>query len=109
MASNKLAVIIPTVNQFELLAKCLHSIESRDMVWQPFIIDNWNENIGVAAGWNKGIEAARKLGFDWFLVLNDDTQLSPFTIDMMRLELLKNPSAGMVSGNNIGQDPEQFK
>ena len=46
----KLAVIVPTLNQFELAYKALASVKF-DGLWQPFIIPNWQDNIGVSKAW----------------------------------------------------------
>jgi len=66
------------------------------------IIEN-GENLGFAAGNNVGIEAATG---EYILLLNNDTYLSPGTIQAMMLHLKNNPSIGAIGPltNNIGNE-----
>ena len=80
----KIGIIIPVLNQFELAIKALESIKiSKNFNYQIFIIDNWSENQGVAKSWNLGVKKAIENKCDYFLILNDDIILSPYTIEHM--------------------------
>lgn len=66
------------------------------------IIEN-GENLGFAAGNNVGIEAATG---EYILLLNNDTFVSPGSIQAMMLHLKNNPSIGAIGPltNNIGNE-----
>lgn len=66
------------------------------------IIEN-GENLGFAAGNNVGIEAATG---EYILLLNNDTFVSPGTIQAMMLHLKNNPIIGAIGPltNNIGNE-----
>jgi len=73
---------------------------------EPFkdvkIIEN-GENLGFAAGNNVGLEAATG---DYVLLLNNDTFVSPGSIQAMMLHLKNNPAIGAIGPltNNIGNE-----
>lgn len=92
-----LALIIPVLSQFELFASAIASI---DYPVQPYIIKNWNNNIGVAAGWNEGMRRSMKDGYRYALIINDDVMFAPGAIKTIYNDLI-NLDAVMVSPNFI--------
>lgn len=78
------AVIIPVMNQYELAIKALESVQYAGR-WEPFIIPNWGNNIGVAPAWNKGVYDALRKGYEYCLIINDDIVLSPSLIDILTI------------------------
>ena len=68
----KLAMIVPVLNQFELFTNMMSTV---DYPIHPYVIRNWDNNIGVAAGWNQGIRRAMKDGYRYAIVVNDDILL----------------------------------
>lgn len=93
----KVGVVIPVYSQFELALGALQSVKTQHD-WQPFIVDNWRNNRGVAAAWNEGINSAWDKNCDYVLVINDDVVLSQWTIDnqIKALELQESKDAGLV-------------
>lgn len=78
-----LALVVPVMVNFEGFTKL---IESVDHPITPFVIPNWNNNIGVSKGWNLGLYKARN--HDLALVCNDDIVFEPNTISHMVREFL---------------------
>lgn len=94
----KLAVIIVTYNRKELLAESIHALlkqsykdfdmiivdnnsdDGTEEVVNKFVSErlfyyNTNENLGGAGGFNYGLKLAYKLGFDHYLLIDDDSIL----------------------------------
>lgn len=69
------ALIVPVLHNFVGFTKLMKSV---DFPVTPIVIPNWENNIGVAAAWNKGLEQA--LGEDAAIIVNDDVELHPGTI-----------------------------
>jgi glycosyltransferase involved in cell wall biosynthesis len=95
------ALIVPILNQPELLAKMLDSIGDHP-VERLIVIDNGGvipddgsevirlpHNIGVAASWNLGIKCAPRA--PWWLIVNHDIEFGPG--DLGRLEEAVDPRA----------------
>jgi len=96
----RVAVVVPVLNQFELAVKSLESIKfGSGVTWQPFIIDNWSVNNGVARAWNIGCEKAIKYGFDYIMIINDDIVVAPYTGNHM-IDLLKDESIGVITATD---------
>lgn len=70
----KLALVCPVLNRFELFTQMIATI---DEPVRPYIIDNWNQNGGVAYGWNTGLLRAYRDGYEYALVCNDDIRFEP--------------------------------
>lgn len=101
----KVAVIILNWNGGELTARCVQSLEDSDYTeCHILVIDNGStdgspealrrefpnitiirneDNLGFAGGSNQGIEWALQNGFDYFLLLNNDTIAAPDMISNM--------------------------
>lgn len=96
----KVAVVIPVMNQFELAVKSLESVQlPKNFIWQPIIIDNWNQNIGVAGAWNLGCKKAIAKEFDYILIINDDIVIAPGTINHM-VDILKDEEVGVITATD---------
>ncbi len=81
----EVAIVVPTLCNFRGLAELLSSLSKPtiDVTWTPIIIDNWNDNRGVAKSWNQGIDLARQAGYTHVLVSNDDIVYSPGYLDTL--------------------------
>lgn len=100
MNSPKVVIIIVNYNGLEDTRECLNSLEKTDYDnFQVVVVDNGSdgneggilekmsgtglsvvrnqENLGFTGGNNSGLEAARKLGYDYLLLLNNDTVVRP--------------------------------
>lgn len=53
-------------------------------------------NVGIAAGYNAGLERAREVGADFGFILNNDTLFAPGTIDALVDAAMRHPEAGML-------------
>jgi len=96
----KVAVVIPVLNQFELGIKTLESIRfPSNFIWQPIIVNNWQDNIGVAAAWNLGCKMAVSNNFDYIMIVNDDIVCAPHTPFHM-VDLLSDKSIGIITGTD---------
>lgn len=72
-----LALIVPVYNQFELFTNMMSTV---NYPVHPYIIRNWDNNIGVAAAWNKGLKQAVRDGRRYALIANDDILLETQTV-----------------------------
>lgn len=70
-------LIVPVYKNFEGLTKLIHSVDTEV---HPFIIPNWERNIGVSKGWNDGLRRAIAMECPFALISNDDIVLAPHTI-----------------------------
>lgn len=92
---SELALIVPVLNQFELFTNMVSTI---NYPVHPYVIRNWDDNIGVAAGWNKGIRQAIKDGRRYALIANDDILLETKAVSKC-YDFLRDSDATIVSPN----------
>lgn len=71
-------LVVPVLSNFR---GCTDLIASVDMSIRPIIIDNYNDNLGVAKAWNIGIE--RCMDLDVVIVANDDVKFYPGTMQKL--------------------------
>ena len=125
----KVSVIVLTYNNLPFTQACLHSLEANTQHpnWELVLVDNAStdgtpdflaayaaskphaklikneENLGFAAGNNRGLEAASG---ELLVILNNDTYVTPgWLVDLTR-HLRKGPNLGLVGPvtNNIGNE-----
>ena len=99
----KLALIVPVLNRFDLFT---HLIRSVDFPVRPYIIDNWNNNRGVAAAWNEGMLAAQQDGYQYAIISNDDAAFEPGAIERLYSNMIRT-GAIFMSANPNGNVPRQ--
>jgi len=97
------ALIVPVLSRFDLFTQLIKSV---DVPVLPIIIDNWTENHGVAAAWNAGMDIARKEGYRYAIIANDDSYFIPGTINKIYYTI-KETEAILVSPNPNGQHAAQ--
>lgn len=85
----EIAVIIPTLNNYNGLIACINSVVSHIFILRFFIIDNSKYNKGVARSWNYGIKEARSKNINISLIINDDIVLLE-PIDRLVQEVINN-------------------
>ena len=100
----KVGVVVPVLLQFRLALEALHSVRTRHG-WQPFIVDNWSVNRGVAGGWNEGCRQAMRARCTHILVINDDVVLSPWAVDALVDLLDRLPGIALASGVTVNSEP----
>ena len=125
----KVSVIVLTYNNLSFTQACLHSLEANTHYpdWELVLVDNGStdgtkdflggyaannpraklvqndENLGFAAGNNRGLEAADG---EMLVILNNDTYVTPgWLLDLTR-HLRRDPQLGLVGPvtNNIGNE-----
>ena len=125
----KVSVVVLTYNNLPFTQACLHSLETNTHYpnWELVLVDNAStdgtqdflaeyaasnshvklvqndENLGFAAGNNRGLEAADG---KMLIILNNDTYVTPgWLLDLTR-HLRKDPDLGLVGPvtNNIGNE-----
>ena len=125
----KVSVIVLTYNNLEFTKACLHSLEVNTAYpdWELVLVDNGSsdgsrefladyasenlrakliqndENLGFAAGNNRGLEAAEG---EFLVILNNDTYVTPgWLVDLVR-HLRRDAGLGLVGAvtNNIGNE-----
>lgn len=77
----RIGLIVPVLTNFAGFAQLIQSVDAPVV---PIVIPNWERNIGVSAGWNKGINLAIEKRCDLALVANDDIILQAGTISKLR-------------------------
>ena len=95
----KVGVVIPVVNQFMMAVDAIESIRSK-YDWTPYVIPNYRENIGVAAGWNRGVSRGLADGCTHFLIINDDVVLAKNTIDHLVFRMNEDKEIGLLSATD---------
>lgn len=107
---NSVAIVVPTLVRADRLEACLSSIESHASLADVRVYNNWThqgvarvcayfacspgptdytilahpENLGCAGSWNAGLKAHWEHGHEWAIVMNDDVELLPGTVDALR-------------------------
>lgn len=65
----RIGLCVPVLTNFEGFARLMQSV---DMPVRPYVIPNWENNLGVSGGWNSGIRQAIGNYMDYLFVINDD-------------------------------------
>ena len=125
----KVSVIVLTYNNLDFTKACLGSLEANTRYpnWELLLVDNAStdgsrdfladyaannaharfipndENLGFAAGNNRGLEAAAG---EYLVVLNNDTYVTPGWLPDLVRHLRQDPGLGLVGAvtNNIGNE-----
>lgn len=95
-----LSLIVPVLNNFKVFAECMASV---DHPIHPIVLDNWNNNRGVAASWNEGMRKSLELGNNYALITNDDARFTPGAIKEMYDTIKYKTNAALVCPNQNGQ------
>ncbi|PSK99260.1 glycosyltransferase family 2 protein [Cecembia rubra] len=115
---SSVAVILVNWNGYALTKRCLHSLEKVSFTnFSVIVVDNAsedgsyeklksefsfpvflknNKNLGFTGGNNRGIAYAMEQGFDYILLLNNDTVVDPGFIEELVLIAGNKPDSGMV-------------
>lgn len=130
---DKVAIVIVNWNTGSLLAKCLQALQAlpeKESIQQVMIVDNASadtsvpeakvivdqsvpiefilspQNLGFAAGNNKGIQALQQRGVTsaHILLLNPDTAVQPHAITKLCRTLDRQPRAGIVGPKLLNPD-----
>jgi len=91
-----LSLIVPVLNNFKVFAEMMATV---DHPVHPIVLDNWNNNRGVAASWNEGMRRSLELGNEYALITNDDAVFFPGAIKKMYDFIKYQSNAVLVSPN----------
>ena len=80
-------LIVPVLKRFDLFTDTINSV---DYDIRPYVIDNYISNRGVSKSWNLGMVRAKKDGFNYAIISNDDVVFKPGTIKKLHEEIVKN-------------------
>jgi GT2 family glycosyltransferase len=75
-----ITLIVPVLKNFPGFAELMSTI---DLPVRPIIIQNWQQNVGVANAWNAGIERSIYESAEVAIICNDDVRLFPGTLEKM--------------------------
>lgn len=89
-----LSLVVPVLNNFKVFAEMMATV---DYPVHPVVIDNWNNNRGVAASWNEGMRKSLELGNEYALITNDDVTFTPGAIKKLYDFIKYKSNAVMVS------------
>lgn len=98
----RLGVVFVNHSRSDLLIQAINSLETTH-VYRLFIVDRARlgaEVPSLAAGWNRGIEAALAWGAEWVLVASDDVLFHACTVDHL-VERAREKGYGFLSPANI--------
>jgi len=98
----RLGVVFVNHSRPDLLIQAINSLETAH-VHRLFIVDRARLEAKVpslAAGWNRGIEAALAWGAEWVLVAGDDVLFHPCTVDHL-VERARERGYGFLCPSNI--------
>ena len=71
---------VPVLNNFKGFTELVRSL---DYPVKPFVVPNWENNIGVGPAWNSAINEAVEDGIQYLIVVNDDVIFRPGVIYSM--------------------------
>jgi N-acetylglucosaminyl-diphospho-decaprenol L-rhamnosyltransferase len=117
MADGSVAVVVATYNALPWLEQCLESVPGVETV----VVDNGSsddtvsfvrerfpavsvveqENVGLGAAWNRGIEATAS---DYVMILNADAWLTPGSLDRLIAFAQSRPDAAIVGPRLLNPD-----
>lgn len=99
----KIGIGFAVMNNFKGLAEAINSVKT-EHEWQVYLQLQHQNQISLAAAWNKLAKTAFDDGCDYALICNDDILFAPDTIDAMIRELEElevTEKVVMVTPNNI--------
>lgn len=80
----KIGLVVPVLNNFTGFAELMSSV---DEFVKPYIIPNWNDNIGVSKAWNQGIKKSIDDSCEFTIIVNDDVIFLPGCINKLMTAL----------------------
>ncbi|PRY89882.1 glycosyltransferase family 2 protein [Mongoliibacter ruber] len=127
---SSVAIIILNWNGYSHTRSCLHSLEKISYPeYAVFVVDNGSEddslqklklefpqhhflpnekNLGFTGGNTIGIQHAKNLGFRYFMLLNNDTEVSPDFLDRLMDCFESEPKIGLVQPLILFQDSPEI-
>jgi glycosyltransferase involved in cell wall biosynthesis len=93
-----IALVVPVLNRFDLFTEMMATV---DVEVRLYVMDSWRLNGGVSYAWNTGILRAKRDGYKYALVCNDDITFSPGAIERL-MSTMEDTGATLVSPNQNG-------
>lgn len=103
----KVAVGIPVLHNFEGCVKLIESLNGEHFT--PYIQNNWDENIGVAAAWNIFLDKAIQDQIDLLIISNDDIVFNPGSFSSIKNAWLNKPDDCILMGTSTDGSVEFTK
>lgn len=91
-------LIVPVLKRFDLFTYMIRSI---DYEIKPYVIPNYQINLGVSAAWNEGMRNALSDGYKYAIITNDDVRFDKNCIKQIEKTLVET-DAVIVSANQNG-------
>jgi hypothetical protein len=76
----KIGLCVPVLVNYEGFTKLMQSV---DVPVLPYVVPNWEDNIGVSGGWNQGLRNAIRDDLDYLFIMNDDIVMQPHSMTRM--------------------------
>jgi hypothetical protein len=90
-----IALIVPVLKRFDLFT---YMIKTVDCEIKPYVIPNYEFNMGVSAAWNEGMRQALSDGYEYAIITNDDVRFDKNCIKQIE-KSLKETDAVIVCAN----------
>lgn len=94
----KIGLGVPVYKNFEGFTRLMASV---DTAVSPFVIPNYDDNIGVSRGWNEAIRRAIDVGIDLLLISNDDVVFEPNCINALAYHMSSTNEIDLLTATNI--------
>ena len=106
----KVGIVIPTLNQFQKALMAIWTISTAHD-YKIYVQPNWIFRWPLAKAWNNGIDEALADNCTHILVINDDIEFSPHTIDHLVYQLRTDKRLGMATACNVrdSKTPEETR
>jgi GT2 family glycosyltransferase len=92
-----LALIVPVLNRFDLFTRLMKSV---DVNVRVFVMDSYNNNLGVSGAWNEGVRQAKAAGYQYALISNDDIEFFPNTISKLYDDIVRKQACAVSPNPN---------
>ena len=102
----KVGVGVPVMYNFEGYTRLMRSLQGKQFT--PYVQNNYDTNIGVAAAWNLFMEWAINDGIDMLFIVNDDVTFEPGSFDKAVESFAEKPSDCIVMTCHCSYAEDQF-
>lgn len=100
---SRIGVILPVLNGFQDALEALSRVKTKKNIWTPYIGKQWEKNEAISKVWNVQAIKAFQDGCDYCLIINDDSWLYPYTLDML-VDYVKETNLLLLSGTNSHEE-----
>jgi GT2 family glycosyltransferase len=76
----RVMLAVPVMYNFKGFTELMHSV---DISVRPFVIPNWEENIGVSKAWNNALDESHRSDAEVLIISNDDVVFEPGCLEKL--------------------------